>query len=387
MRFRSYTGGNEREALYLAKRELGDDILILDVCREPVSGRQNGDTKKVTIKVAIDPRLSKPEVTRDHGDQPRALAAVNNNPQRIQPIVTKDSEQVAELFLLRQQLRSIKAQVRAARSCPFSEPFNECFNLLTESGVPENVAETLVLRTEEQQVGMSGNGPIPLEQGLSELRRQISYLFPSPHQERARKKREIIVVAGPSGAGKTSLLVKMASHKEVYLNRKVGIITTDIFRAGATAGLKSLGKILSIPIFEIKQLDDIPRALKNMEKCDVILVDTPGRSPLSKGSMPDLQTQLAVLRPDETLLVLSANMALEEQWLFIGLYQGIHPSALVITKLDETSKPGKVLAFADNPELPLKYVTTGQAVPDSLQIQVGRAVIKRLPLAMGRLVN
>jgi flagellar biosynthesis protein FlhF len=179
----------------------------------------------------------------------------------------------------------------------------------------------------------------------------------------------------------------MASHKDMYLNRKVGIITTDIYRAGATAGLKSLGNILSIPIFEVKELDDFPRALKNLERYDVILVDTPGRSPLSKGSMPDLQTHLAVLRPDETLLVLSANMALEEQWLFIGLYQGIHPSALVITKLDETSQPGKVLAFADNPDLPLRYVTTGQEVPDSLQIHVGRAILKRLPLTPGKQAN
>ncbi|GAH70573.1 unnamed protein product, partial [marine sediment metagenome] len=263
---------------------------------------------------------------------------------------------VAELFLLRRQLRSVKAQLRAARSCPFLEPFDFCFNLLTETGTPDHVAEILIMRTEEQLVGMGDASPVPRSEALVELKRQISYFFLPQPAKRSRRKREVVVVVGPSGAGKTSLTVKLASHQAVYRDRRVGIISTDIFRAGANAGLKSLGKILSVPIIEVRQVDDIARALTNLSKYDVILVDTPGRSPLSKGSLPDLQTQLAVLQPTETLLVLSANMALEELWLFTGLYQGIHPSGLVVTKLDETSKPGKVLGLVDDSSLPLKYV-------------------------------
>ena len=53
---------------------------------------------------------------------------------------------------------------------------------------------------------------------------------------------------------------------------------------------------------------------------------------------------------------------------------------VVITKLDETSKPGKVLALADDPELPMKYVTAGQAVPQSLSNRIPPVVINRLPL-------
>ena len=276
----------------------------------------------------------------------------------------------------------MKAQLRAARSCPFLEPFDFCFNLLTEAGTPDHVAEILIMRTEEQLVGMGDVSPVPRSEALAELKRQISYLFLPQPAKRSRRKREVVVVVGPSGAGKTSLTVKLASHQAVYRDRRVGIISTDIFRAGANAGLKSLGKILSVPIIEVRQVDDLSRALTNLAKYDVILVDTPGRSPLSKGSLPDLQTQLAVLQPTETLLVLSANMALEELWLFTGLYQGIHPSGLVVTKLDETSKPGKVLGLVGDSSLPLKYVTAGRAVPHSLAVDVGPAVIKRLPLTV-----
>ena len=54
-----------------------------------------------------------------------------------------------------------------------------------------------------------------------------------------------------------------------------------------------------------------------------------------------------------------------------------------MTKLDETNKPGKILGLVDDAKLPLKYVTTGQAVPQSLMVDVAQAVIKRLPLATG----
>lgn len=382
MLFKTYTASSEREALDLAKQELGNDIMILDLRRDRGKDLPEGNGQQVILKVGVPPRSMdrRGAINRAHRRGRPRLVAPKSSP--VESLPSRDEAEVAELFLLRRQLRSVKAQLRAARSCPFLEPFDFCFNLLTEAGTPDHVAEILIMRAEEQLVGMGDASPVPRSEALAELKRQISYLFLPQPAKRSRRKREVVVVVGPSGAGKTSLTVKLASHQAVYRDRRVGIISTDIFRAGANAGLKSLGKILSVPIIEVRQVDDISRALTNLAKYDVILVDTPGRSPLSKGSLPDLQTQLAVLQPTETLLVLSANMALEELWLFTGLYQGIHPSGLVVTKLDETSKPGKVLGLVDDSSLPLKYVTAGRAVPHSLAVDVGPAVIKRLPLTV-----
>ncbi len=383
MLFRTFTAATEREALNLAKTELGDDIMILDLRRDESESLTRGKSRKVVLKVGVPPtsvsRFSSARNGNGHDNQRREFPTNDS----VKFTASRDEAEVAELFLLRRQLRNLKAQLRVTRSTPFLEPFDFCFNLLTEAGTPDSVAETLITRTEEQLVGMDNADAITRVEALRELRRQVAYLFTSDVPKRARRRREIVVIVGPSGAGKTSLTVKLASHQSVYRDRRVGIISTDIFRAGANAGLKSIGEILSVPIIEARRVDDLARALKNLSKCDVILVDTPGRSPLSKGSLPDLQTQLAVLQPTETLLVLSANMALEELWLFNGLYQGLHPSGLVVTKLDETVKPGKILGLVIDQDLPLKYVTTGRAVPDSLAVNIGPAVVKRLPLTVG----
>ncbi len=399
MQHRTFSGSSEREALDMAKANLGDDILIINMSRN----KNAEEDSQVTVTVMADettrldlpypfPKsepalpfpLPKPvdlkPVSRRMPVRPHPLynnpAATLARPVAPKPIDPADGRQMGELFLLRKQLLDLKAQVRTEKGNPFSEPFKYCFDMISEAGVPDHLAERLIQTTADK---MSRKKIVDRHSAMTEMARQIRKQL-APQKRKNRSGQEIIVLVGPSGAGKTTLIAKLAASKAVYRDKKVGIISTDIYRAGANAGLKSISRILDAPVIEVKRVDDIPRAIANLVDYDVILVDTPGRSPLSKGSLPELQTQIALLNPTETLLVLSANMGIEELWLFTGLYKALQPNGLVITKLDETSKPGKVLGLVDDPQMPLMYVTNGQAIPHSLQIDPGKAIVECLPL-------
>lgn len=384
MQIKTFTGTSEHEAITLAKRELGDDIMIVEMKRQQAA-RAGTDRPKYLVTVALDGQIEE----ESNGNTPiphrqaTSLAPddlarpVIITPGSVPPAVSLNEQEIAELFMLRRQLRSIKAGMRASGEAPFDAPLDTCYALLIEAGVPDYMAEDLVERTRtELGGGHAGDMTVAIE----ELKRQISARIAPFDPEPARGRQEVIALIGPSGSGKTSLIVKLASHKQVYRGRRLAIISTDNHRAGANAGLKSLGNILETPIIEVRQMDDIPRALENLASYDVILIDTPGRSPLVRGALPDLQTQLALLDPTETLLVLSVAMGIEELWLFMGLYKSLQPSGLALTKLDETSKPGKILGVSDDPQLPIRYISEGHAIPNSLVFNFGEAVIKRLPL-------
>ncbi|MCH8328575.1 MAG: hypothetical protein IID15_08660 [Candidatus Marinimicrobia bacterium] len=387
MQVKTYTGATEREAITMAKQDLGDDIMIVEMKRHGSNG--NGrSAAQYLVTVALDThRVDSTPMVDDiytpanmrSVETARSVRRTVNGGSDQASIIRLNEQEVGELFMLRKQMRTLKAELRASEISHFDEPFANCYELLVEAGVPDHIAEQLVQRTVDR---LDEVGVCTRVGALEELKRQISYHFVH-HKPRKRTGKEVIVFMGPSGAGKTSIIAKLAAHKQAYRGRKLAIVSTDNYRAGANAGLKSIGSILDTPIIEVLQMEDIPRAMANLEDFDVILVDTPGRSPLVKNAMPELQTRLALLNPTDTIVVLSATMGMEELWLFTGLYKSLEPTGLAITKLDETSKPGKIIGAADDPALPLMYVSDGRAIPKSLILNPGAAILKRLPLTIG----
>ncbi|MEL7072598.1 MAG: hypothetical protein AAGK34_01030, partial [Planctomycetota bacterium] len=183
---------------------------------------------------------------------------------------------------------------------------------------------------------------------------------PSPGTKRR------IALVGPTGVGKTTTLAKLAASLRLERGCTVGLLAADTYRIGAVEQLRNYARILNIPLRVIRTSDDVAPALEALDHCDVILIDTPGRSQRDKQNISELQELLAAFAPDETHLALSAAAAPKVLREGLSAFGGIGADTLLFTKLDEAASFGPLLAIGRDAGRPIGWVTTGQGVPDDL---------------------
>lgn len=179
--------------------------------------------------------------------------------------------------------------------------------------------------------------------------------------------RRVIALVGPTGVGKTTTIAKLAATFRLQKQRRVGLITLDTFRIAAVDQLKTYADIMNLPLEIVSSAADMSRALVTLADCQLVLIDTTGRSPRDAMRIAEQRSLLASADPDEVHLVLSAASSMACQQLAMRAYASVNPTALVLTKLDELPQAGSLASFLRETSLPLSYTTHGQNVPDDIR--------------------
>lgn len=191
-------------------------------------------------------------------------------------------------------------------------------------------------------------------------------------------KQKIVLFLGPTGVGKTTSLVKLASAFAINHKKRVGIINTDTYRIAAHEQLRTYADILDIPLGIAYRMEEIEQVLEEMSERDLIFIDTAGKRPGDPQHQHDINQIISLAKPEEIFLCLAATTCFSAVREVVDTYAFAGDYKLIITKLDETRYHGMILNTVNYAKKPLAYVTTGQNVPDDLEIADCEALAKQI---------
>lgn len=194
-------------------------------------------------------------------------------------------------------------------------------------------------------------------------------------------KPKVVFFVGPTGVGKTTSIAKIASKYKVDEGRKVAFITADTYRIAATEQLRVYANILDAPISIVYKAEELNDAIARLTDYDLIFVDTAGFSHKNTAQKEDIKNLINGLDSEyesEVYLVLSATTKYNDLKDIVDMYHEISDFKLIFTKLDETSCYGNILNIKLYSDADLSYVTTGQNVPDDLEVFDTQKIVKQL---------
>ncbi len=136
---------------------------------------------------------------------------------------------------------------------------------------------------------------------------------------------------------------------------------------------------MDVPVRVAHGRKDIVQALQSLSRCDLIFLDTAGRSQKNREQVEEMEKVLHGVRC-EPHLVLSATTKLRDLHEIAREFSAVRFRSLILTKLDETNTLGPVLGLVAQTGLGVSHVTTGQRVPEDIEpADPGRFAARLLP--------
>jgi flagellar biosynthesis protein FlhF len=197
-------------------------------------------------------------------------------------------------------------------------------------------------------------------------------------------RRRVLAFVGPTGVGKTTTIAKIAAEAQLVRRLRVGLVTVDTFRIAAVEQLARYAEILECPLVVVKQPEELPEALDSLADCDVILVDTTGRSPRAADQVAALTRYFPAGWGGDTVLTVAASTRERDLHAAVDAFEALDFGYLCVTKLDETDALGGVYSLARRAGRPLAWLSAGQRVPEDLEVADQATLAARIVTAAAR---
>jgi flagellar biosynthesis protein FlhF len=281
---------------------------------------------------------------------------------------------------MEQELAAIKKMVGQVLQCSrpsagnsMPEALFQDYVKLLESEVASEIADEIVSGVRDELTAAElADGQIVHQTVL----RRLAAIIPTedsagagaPAGRKLDSRPLTIALVGPTGVGKTTTVAKLAATYKLRHGKKVGLVTSDTYRIAAVDQLRTYAEIIGLPLKVAMSPQEMASVCHSLGDCDVILIDTAGRSQKDSGRLEELRQYIAAANPHETHLVLSSAASESVLVEAAQRFAQVNPDRVIFTKLDEAVNFGVLVTVARKVSLKLSYVTTGQEVPDHIEV-------------------
>lgn len=281
-----------------------------------------------------------------------------------------------EMSEIRTMLRQLNVQSAGLRDANYPENLVVLYQQLIFAGVEEKFARRLIEESQKNippaEIEDFSYAKIFLARMLMKIIKAGGELGVEPGRQK------VVALVGPTGVGKTTSVAKLASEQLLKHHRQVALITVDTFRIAAVEQLKVYAKIMNVPITVVNSKPEMLQAVEQFSKADVVLIDTGGRSQRDDLQMSEIYKLFGDQEQMEILLTLSSTTKDSDLSEITRRFGEIPLSGTIFTKLDESTNFGSLFNHAIRFKLPFTYLTTGQKVPEDIEIATKERLVDLL---------
>lgn len=376
MIIKKFQGKTENEAVEAAKKEMGGNIVIMNVRDvKKKSFFRFFSRRQVEVTVALEEEGEKySPVKREEGR--------GTVPARYPlPLSNEQGEKRENNAVLEEKLDNLHALLEQQIQKPEEEKPKEepeappseferlmklLYNKLLDNEVDEKYANQII---DEMEKNAKPN--MPFEYVLTNVYQKMVLKFgKSEGIVPAESGTKTVFFIGPTGVGKTTTIAKLASHFIVDEKKKVAMITSDTYRIAAAEQLRIYASILEVPFRVVYSPEEILQCLRVFAGFDYLFVDTSGHSYQNEEQKQNMEKIVHAVDGEaetEVYLVLSATTKYKDLLRIVETYSEITDYKLIFTKLDETNALGNLMNVKLYTDKMISYITCGQNVPDDFR--------------------
>lgn len=371
MMYFTETGRSHQELILLIRDKYGPDATVLS-------------RKKITLGGFLG-LFQKDGLEYSGYVSSKGRAKLSNNDkkeqQKILESVKIDKNREDSLQKILDEVKSLKEDIKTA---PAADNSSELPSLLSvENYLYENdFSLSYIKKTLDRlkgELSFSDLSDLEITQDRVNLWIEQSIIV----HETDKKNRNIFILVGPTGVGKTTTIAKLAAQKGLGIagNKKhsVRMITIDNYRIAAKKQIETYGEIMGIPVACCESYEDLKKEIDINSDIEYIFVDTIGKSPKDFVKLAEMRRILEGCGHEcEVHLAFSATT---KTWDIREIMKQFDPfgyEAVIITKLDETTRCGNLISLLEEKKQKVSYITTGQMVPQDIEVATKKKIMSLL---------